>query len=185
MTDRTAQIAPREGQALGRSETGRIGSPLTVFDRFADEVERVFDDFGVGRGWFGPRWGRSWSAAPLRASSAAWIPEIEVHQRNNDLVVRADLPGLKKQDVSVEVTDHDLTISGERRQEQQTERDGIYRSERTYGSFCRTIPLPEGAITDQAKASFHDGVLEVTLPAPPQLTRGRRLEIKEGAELKK
>jgi hypothetical protein len=109
MTDRTVQIAPREGQALGRSETGRIGSPLTVFDRFADEVERVFDDFGVGRGWFGPRWGRSWSAAPL----------------------------------------------------------------------------PEGAITDQAKASFHDGVLEVTLPAPPQLTRGRRLEIKEGAEQKK
>ena len=62
----------------------------------------------------------------------------------------------------------------------------MYRSERTYGSFYRQIPLPEGAMTDQAKASFKDGVLEITMPAPPdQVTRGRRLEIKESSEPKK
>jgi HSP20 family protein len=84
------------------------------------------------------------------------------------------------------VTDDSITISGERRQEQEGERGGVYRSERSYGSFCRTIPLPEGAMTDQAKATFTDGVLEITMPAPPeQVTRGRRLEIKEGSEAKK
>jgi HSP20 family protein len=92
---------------------------------------------------------------------------------------------MKREDVNVEITDNEITISGERRHEQETEREGIYRSERTYGSFSRTIPLPEGAMTDQAKAAFRDGVLEITVPAPPQATRGRRLEIKETPETKK
>jgi HSP20 family protein len=93
---------------------------------------------------------------------------------------------MKKDDVSIDVTDNDITISGERRQEQESERGGIYRSERSYGSFRRTIPLPEGAIADQAKATFKDGVLEVRMPAPPeQVTRGRRLEINEGTDAKK
>jgi len=93
---------------------------------------------------------------------------------------------MKKDDVCIDVTENDITISGERRQEQETERGGLYRSERSYGSFCRTIPLPEGAMTDQAKASFKDGVLEVRMPAPPEpVTRGRRLEIKEASETKK
>ena len=114
-----------------------------------------------------------------------WAPEIEVTQQGNELVVRADLPGLKKDDVCIDVTDTDISISGERRQEEETQREGVYRSERSYGSFCRTIPLPEGAMADQAKATFKDGVLEIRMPAPPQATRGRRLEIKEAAEAKK
>jgi HSP20 family protein len=114
------------------------------------------------------------------------VPDIGVKQEGHDLVVRADLPGLKKDDVSIDITDHDLTISGERRQEQESERGGVYRSERTYGSFCRAIPLPEGAIADQAKATFNNGVLEIRMPAPPeQVTRGRRLEIRESSEAKK
>jgi HSP20 family protein len=122
----------------------------------------------------------------LRGGTETWAPEVEVSQQNNELVVRADLPGLKKDDIHIDVTDNAITISGERRQEHETERGGIYRSERTYGSFYRVIPLPEGAITDQAKATFTNGVLEVRLPAPPeQVTRGRRLEIKEGTETKK
>jgi len=83
------------------------------------------------------------------------------------------------------VTDNDITISGERRLEEETERGGVYRSERSYGTFFRTIPLPEGAIADQAKASFKDGVLEIRMPAPNQATRGRRLEIKDNVDLKK
>jgi HSP20 family protein len=62
----------------------------------------------------------------------------------------------------------------------------VYRSERSYGSFRRVIPIPEGAMTDQAKANFKDGVLEITIPAPPeQVRRGRRLEISEGASAKR
>ena len=89
-------------------------------------------------------------------------------QRNNELVIRADLPGLTKDDVKVDVTEDAVTIQGERKREHEEEKGGVYRSERSYGSFTRVIALPEGAITDQAKAIFKDGVLEVTTPTPPE-----------------
>jgi HSP20 family protein len=109
-----------------------------------------------------------------------------VFHRNDELVVRADLPGLKKDDVKVDVTENGITIRGERKREHEEEREGLYHSERSYGSFYRLIPLPDGAITDQAKAKFKDGVLEITMPAPPEhVRRGRRLEITEEAQLKK
>jgi HSP20 family protein len=180
MAEKATQMAQRDRSQMERREPGRPGHPFSMLDRFAEEMDRVFEDFGFGRSWLTPRWGRSWSNAGL--SNAMWSPQIEVSQRNNELTVRADLPGIKKDDIHVELTDNDLTISGERRQEQETEREGLFRSERVYGSFSRTIPLPEGAMTDQAKAAFKNGVLEITIPAPPQATRGRRLEIKESAE---
>jgi len=109
---------------------------------------------------------------------ASFEPQIDLLQRGNELVVRADLPGVRPDDVVVEVGDDALTISGERQQERVDENGGIRRVERTYGAFFRKIPLPEGAIADQAKANFNNGVLEVTVPAPPdQVQRGRRLEI--------
>jgi HSP20 family protein len=86
---------------------------------------------------------------------------------------------MTRDDVAVEVTEEAVTIQGERRHESEEEREGFYRSERIYGSFYRVIPLPQGAITDQAKATFRDGVLEITLPAPPS-SKGRRLDIGEG-----
>jgi HSP20 family protein len=86
---------------------------------------------------------------------------------------------LTKENVKVEVAENTLTLQGERKREQEEEREGIYRSERSYGSFRRVIELPQGTITDQAKASFKDGVLEITIPTPPeQVRRGRRLDIK-------
>jgi HSP20 family protein len=76
------------------------------------------------------------------------------------------------------VTEDAITIQGERRHEEERKEDGFYHSERSYGSFYRSIPLPEGVITDSAKATFKDGVLEVELQAPPQeVSRGRRVEI--------
>jgi HSP20 family protein len=96
------------------------------------------------------------------------------------LIVRAELPGLNKDDVHVDINDDVLTIQGERKQEHEEEREGVYRTERQYGSFYRAIPLPEGTIADSAKATFKNGVLEITLQAPPrEVSRGRRLEIKE------
>jgi HSP20 family protein len=159
-------------------------SPLRTLERFADEVESIFDDFGLGRSWLGPNFGRRWVRTPWRPRTKMWAPEIEIAQKENELVIRADLPGLKKDDVCVDVTDNSVTISGERRLEEETERGGIYRSDRSYGSFCRTIPLPEGAMADQANARFKDGVLEIRMPAL-ESTRGRRLEIKESTESKK
>ena len=140
--------------------------------------------FGFGRGWLTPRQGFRWPR-PLVGRGEAWLPDVEMLQRNNELVIRADLPGLTKEDVKVEITENAVTIQGERRREHEEEKGGVYRSERSYGSFSRVIALPEGAITDQAKASFKDGVLEITMPAPPDtVTRGRKLEVTEPAASK-
>jgi HSP20 family protein len=145
-----------------------------MLQRFTDEMDRLFEDFGMGRRATPPFW---------RTGGALWAPEVDVFQRNNELVIRADLPGLSKDDVKVDVTEDAVTIQGERRAEHEEERQGVYRSERSYGSFHRVIPLPQGTITDQAKATFRDGVLEITMPTPPeQVTRGRRLEISEGSK---
>lgn len=153
-------------------------SPFAMLQRFfTDDLTRMFDQLGAPRD---P--GR---AAPgqNRADLGAWAPQIDVVQRGNELVVRADLPGIDPDDVAVEIGEDAITISGERRQEQIEERNGVYRVERAFGAFFREIPLPEGAIADQAKASFKDGVLEITVPAPPaQVSRGRRLEINREGE---
>jgi len=180
MAKGTQMEKAEQRQVSRRDPLFEIGSPFRMLERFADEMDRVFDDFRIGR---------SWSARPSAVSGRnafsgmeAWAPETEVFYRNNELVVRADLPGMKKDDVKVDVTESGITIQGERKREHEEERGGVYRSERSYGSFFRTIPLPDGAITDQAKANFKDGVLEITMPAPPeQVRRGRRVEITEEA----
>jgi HSP20 family protein len=110
-----------------------------------------------------------------------WTPAIEAFQRGSEFVVRADVPGLSRDDLTVEVGDDALTIRGERKYDHEEEREGVYRSERSYGSFYRVVPLPEGAMGESAKANFKDGVLEVVIPAPSQeVRRGRRIEIGEG-----
>ena len=150
---RTDAVTRQHGGEMTRHEPSRRSGGL--IDWFADEMDRLFDDFGIGRNRM-PWWGQTWLASP-NPETNIWAPNVEVVQRNSELVVRADLPGLNKEDVKVEVTDDTITIQGERRREQEEERGGVYRSERSYGSFRRVIALPEGAITDQAKASFRDG----------------------------
>jgi HSP20 family protein len=103
-----------------------------------------------------------------------------VFERNNRLVTRVDLPGMKKEDVLVEVTDGHLALSGERKRETEEKKDDVYRSEREYGSFYRAVPLPEGVKLEDVKATFSDGVLEVSIPLPvrPE-AKARKVEIEE------
>jgi HSP20 family protein len=139
-----------------------------------DEMER----------WFG-HWGRAWPAVGSSMFSRVgdWSPAIEAFQRGNEFIVRVDAPGMSRQDVQVEVGDDTVTIHGERRQDRQEERDGMFWTERSYGSFTRTVPLPPGTITESAKASFNNGVLEVVMQAPSaEARRGRRLDISGSAE---
>jgi HSP20 family protein len=173
MAEKTTMTATtqRQGQ-MTRRVPSTWNNPLGTLQRLSNEMDRFFGDLGFGRQTQG-------SSLSRVGSAELWAPQIDVFQRNNELVVKADLPGLKKDDVKVEITDDALTIQGERRAEHEEERDGIYRSERSYGSFYRVVPLPEGAMVEQAKATFNNGVLEIMMPAPPeQVTRGRRLEIK-------
>jgi HSP20 family protein len=187
MAEKQTEVARREERGLARREPflSLGGEPFRMLDRFADEMDQLFDDFGLGRGLFGPRLGFRWPR-PLLHRTEGWLPDVEMLQRNNQLVIRADLPGLAKDDVKIEITEDAVTIQGERRREHEEEKAGVYRSERSYGTFSRVIALPQGAITDQAKANFKDGVLEITMPAPPEsVTRGRKLEITESASSKK
>jgi len=157
------------------------GSPLAFMRRFTEEMDRLFEDFGFGRGRLAPSFGRDFFPAGFgEFGQTAWSPQVEVFEREGRLVVRADLPGLTKDDVKVEVSDGALTISGERKSEHEEKGEGFYRSERSYGSFYRQIPLPEGASADDAQATFNNGVLEVSMQAPQRQSRSRRLEITDG-----
>jgi HSP20 family protein len=159
---------------------GSTASPFTLMRRMAEDMDRIFQDFGFGPSGVGlaPSLGAGLDRELWREASAldqtAWTPQVEAFRRGDKLVVRADLPGLKKEDVEVEVDDGVLTISGERSEEREEDREDYYRSERSYGQFYRAIPLPEGVSGDQCEASFRDGVLEVTLPAPKQPERKAR-----------
>jgi len=140
--------------------------------RFTEEMDHYFAHLGMGRGGQG-------TAA---AGSEFFAPPVEVLERDGRLIVRADLPGLTKDDVRVEITDNVLTIEGERRSEHEERQEGgVLRSERVYGMFRRQIPLPEGVNADQATANFKDGVLEVSMPAPQRQTRGRQIEVQSSA----
>jgi HSP20 family protein len=173
--------ARKNSQALERRRgngTTPFGiSPFSVVKRFGEEMDRLFGDFGLDRNWIPP--------ALTVEAGRTWAPEIEIFERDGELVVRADLPGLKKEDVKVELTDEGLTIEGERRSEHEENGEGYYRSERNYGNFYRRLPLPEGADPDDATAKFHDGVLEVTMPARKPVARvARKLTIQEGSQPK-
>jgi HSP20 family protein len=159
------------------------GDGFPAMRRFAEEIDRFFEDFGLG---FAPRWPslagirRELRRGEKELEKAAWSPRVDVLEKEGQLVIRADLPGLTKDNVKVEVTNDTLTIQGEREQKTEEKREGYYRSECTYGSFYRAIPLPEGADTSKANAVIRDGVLEVTMPAPKiQEVRSRAVEVKE------
>lgn len=139
---------------------------------FMRDMERMFEDVEHGIGLRTPRWME-------RLSEGLWAPQIDAFEKNGQFVVRADLPGLKPEDMKVEVTQSGLTLQGERKLEKEEKREGYYRAERNEGTFCRLIRLPEGALIDKANAVFKDGVLEVTVPMPRhEEPKPRRLEVK-------
>lgn len=152
-----------------------FASPFTVMRRLAEDMDRFFDDFASGRRGI-PATGFE---RDLPRLNTAWSPDIETFRRGDKLVVRADLPGLRKEDLKVDIENHMLIIEGERSEEDRDETDGYYRSERSYGHFYRAIPLPEGVDESECDATFRDGVLEVTLAAPKAADRkGRKVEIR-------
>jgi HSP20 family protein len=106
-----------------------------------------------------------------------------VFKSDNELVIRADLPGMTKDNVNIDISNDAVMIQGERKSELKEDEDGFYRSERSYGSFYRRIPLPEGVSIDKAAADFRNGVLEISIPAGQQVEEKRRqLEIRGESE---
>ncbi len=144
-------------------------NPFSMMRRMQDEMDRVFASaFGGGKsGQQGMR---------------AWSPAIEVSEREGNYVVCAELPGLRPEDVNVELTDEALVIQGERRQEHEENEGGVHRTERSYGQFYRAVPLPEGVKGEQAKANFKDGVLEITMPINQEQQQRRRIPIQGASQ---
>ena len=97
-----------------------------------------------------------------------WLPAMDLVETEDHFVLRADLPGLSEDDVSIEVEDRVLTVSGERKAEHETSKEGYHRVERAFGSFSRSLTLPEGVDADAVAASFDRGVLEIRIPKPEQ-----------------
>ena len=177
-----SQSATR-GNLARRRETGLEGGypgfgPFSLMRRLTDDIDRIFENFGMSRSffpselWQGGSFGRE-------SSMATWAPRIEMGEKDGKVCISADLPGVKKEDLDVHIDEDAVTIAGERRQERTVDERGYYQSERSYGSFYRSIPLPEGTQTDAATAEFKDGVLQIEIPAPERKSHGRKLEIKD------
>jgi len=113
------------------------------------------------------------------ATLRRWIPAMDLVETEDDFVLKADLPGLSESDVNIELEDNVLTISGERKAEHEQRKEGYYRVERSFGSFARSLTLPEGVDPDKVRASFDRGVLEVRIPKPEE-RKPRKVTISAG-----
>jgi HSP20 family protein len=111
----------------------------------------------------------------------SWVPALDVWETDGEIVYALDLPGIPEKDISVELEDGTLTVSAERERTNEVSEDKLYRYERRFGSFSRTIGLPQGVSEDQVKAEYHDGVLEVHVTKPEQ-PKPRRIEIGGGRQ---
>ena len=159
---------PSELEQSGRVQTsGSLAgsSPFSVMRRMMEDMDRLFSSFvssPTQQSQQGLQRGGERGLQPL--TRGLWAPQVEVFERGNNVVVRAELPGLSREDVDVEVED---------------EHDGYFRSERSYGSFYRALPLPEGVEASACNATFKDGVLEVTLPKPAaQVSRAKKITVR-------
>lgn len=138
-----------------------LSNPFTLMRRMTEEMDRAFAEFSGSNG-----------------DSNLWAPAIEVSQRDGQYSIHADLPGLKPEDVTVEVRDGALIIEGERKFEREEGRGRMHRTEVRYGKFARVIPLPEEANAEKAQAKFENGVLEVTVPIAEQQSNRHQIPVR-------
>lgn len=139
----------------------RRWDPFDLFDEMQDEMARL--------------WSQTWPfmprplARPLRRlAMATWTPRIDVYTKDGNLMVKAELPGMKKEDIDVSLEDGDLIIRGERKAEHEVKEENYYRMERSYGSFYRRLPLDFTPRAEEIKATYKDGILEITVPRPAE-----------------
>jgi HSP20 family protein len=148
------------------SRYGTSSSPFGSFFQLSREMDELLESF------FG-RSGRTGAQVPQ-----LWQPRVDVRQKGDQLVISAELPGVPRESVQIDCSPEGIAISGERKEsrEEDDAQSGYHFSERSYGQFYRTIPLPEGADGEQARATMKEGVLEITVPMKPAAQR-RRIEI--------
>jgi HSP20 family protein len=129
----------------------RRWEPFGGLERLREEMDKLFEDFFPAR-WLRPR------------VSGIRLPAIDLRETENELILKADLPGVKKEDLAVEVTPEAITVKGETREGREEKKEDYHCCERVWGSFERVVPLPVEVKADAAKAKFADGVLEISVP---------------------
>jgi HSP20 family protein len=139
--------------------------PSRELDRFRDEFDELLDRFGFGREWFS----RFPFEGLFRESGQAARPALETFVHEGKFTIRTDLPGIDPKNIDIKVVGNVLTIKGSREDKQETKKADFFRREIRYGSFERSIPLPEGIKAEDLKASYRDGVLELSAPMPKEI----------------
>ena len=129
------------------------------------DMNRLFDRFFEGR--------------VANATARRWIPAMDLVETDDHLVLRGDLPGMTEDDIDIEIKDNVLTVSGERKSDHEEKGEGFHRVERSFGSFSRSLTLPQGIDADQVEANFDKGVLEVRVPKPAE-AKPTRVQIGKG-----
>lgn len=142
-------------QEIQKAAPSRALSPF-------EEMDRMFDHF-LRRGWMRP-WRFEWPSFPEASLPEMKLPKVDVIDRDSEVVIKAEIPGVDKRDIDISVSDNAVTIKGETRKEEKEEKGDFYRREISIGSFSRTVTLPADVDGARAKASFKDGMLELTLP---------------------
>jgi HSP20 family protein len=153
--------------SLAKSEPASTLSPF-------EEFERRFEDFF--RRPFSMMEAPWWTRWPALTGEVA--PVVDIYEEGGDVVVKAEIPGMKKEEIHVDINEKAVTLSGEKKKEEKVERKDYVRLERTYGSFARTFALPAEVQTDKARATFKDGVLEIRAPKTAEAaSRTRKVAI--------
>jgi len=135
------------------------------------EVDRLFDDFFRG-------WPRPWSGGWLTSETGAFAPNVDLKETDKEFVLTAELPGMRKDDIDVNILEQSVTIRGERAERKETKEQNYHYRESSYGSFQRVIPLPSPIVADQAKAALKDGLLTLSLPkAAPSKPKGVKIKV--------
>ncbi len=152
---------------------GRKGLPVKreeyePFNFFRDEMNRLFDSFFRGV-----------DIEPLERKFSTFSPNIDISETDKEVVITAELPGMEDKDIDVSLTKDSLTIKGEKKEEKEEKGKSYYRMERSYGSFCRTIPLPAEIDAEKITAEFKKGVLSVKMPKTPEaIKETKKIQIK-------
>jgi HSP20 family protein len=141
-------------------------SPFRDFTRMEREMEDMFGRFF-----------RDWPGAGRTTEALGWAPDVDVIDKPDAILVRADLPGLEQKDVDVAIQDNILTVRGERKEERVEKEEGYYLCERRAGAFSRSFSLPPGVEPDKIKATFKNGVLEVQIPKGKE-AKGKKIDVK-------
>jgi HSP20 family protein len=159
-------MADKETRDIARKEHREVMKPEKGFFSPFEEMERWFEE-AFRRPFFAPSWMPRLRIPDVGTS----YPSVDIFEDGNDVIVKAELPGMKKEDIEVNISDDVITISGEKKTEEKVEKKDYYRLERSFGSFTRTLRLPAETHTDKAKASFRDGILEIRLPKTEEEVR--------------